>query len=198
MSVQSEIERINTEVAAQTGLIGDIAAALQAKAQSAPILQIKTVTATASGLTVTPDEDYDGLGAVSVSGDADLVPENIKEGVEIFGVTGTLASGNVPGLTFGTATLRQSDYDDELCFTIPGVSEVPRMIYYSLNKDVEGFPVEFLYFLGTEIGSTGLGDYWADDVYMTGDGCEVLFYALPEDVGNTVWYAYNTSLDEAY
>ena len=182
MSVQNEINRINTEVSAQAGLIGDIAAALQAKAQSAPILQIKTVTPAASGLTVTPDEDY----------------ENIKEGVEIFGVTGTLASGNVPGLTFGTATLRQSDYDDELCFTIPGVSEVPRMIYYSLNKDVEGFPVEFLYFFGTEIGNTGLGDYWTDDVYMTGDGCEVLFYALPEDVGNTVWYAYNTSLDEAY
>ena len=194
MSVQNEINRINTEVSAQAGLIGDIAAALQARAQSTPILQIKTVTPAASGLTVTPDEDYDGLGAVGVSGDA----ENIKEGVEIFGVTGTLASGNVPGLTFGTATLRQSDYDDELCFTIPGVPEVPRMIYYSLNKDVEGFPVEFLYFFGTEIGNTGLGDYWTDDVYMTGDGCEVLFYALPEDVGNTVWYAYNTSLDEAY
>ena len=81
MSVLNEINRINTEVSFQAGLIGDIAAALQAKAQSAPILQIKTVTPAASGLTVTPDEDYDGLGAVSVSGDADLVPENIKEGV---------------------------------------------------------------------------------------------------------------------
>ena len=100
MSVQSEIDRINTEVAAQTGLIGDIAAALQARAQSAPILQIKTVTPAASSLTVTPDEDYDGLGAVSVSGDADLVPENIKEGVEIFGVTGTWRASRWSFCTF--------------------------------------------------------------------------------------------------
>ena len=52
MSVQNEINRINTEVSAQTGLIGDIAAALQAKTQSAPLLQIKTVTPPASAIPI--------------------------------------------------------------------------------------------------------------------------------------------------
>lgn len=46
------------------------------------------------------DGNYDGYSSVTVYGDDDLIPANIKKDVEIFGVTGTLEEGtNLPTLT---------------------------------------------------------------------------------------------------
>lgn len=56
-------------------------------------LQEKTVTPTKEGLSVVPDSGFDGMSKVTVNGDANLVSENIKEGVSIFGVAGTLKGG---------------------------------------------------------------------------------------------------------
>ena len=55
-----------------------------------PLLQNKTITPAAETQTVTADDGYEGLGTVTINGDENLTSENIKSGVSIFGVTGTM------------------------------------------------------------------------------------------------------------
>lgn len=57
-----------------------------------PNLQSKAVTPSASNQYVYPSDGYDGLSSVTVNGDSNLKASNIKEGVEIFGVTGTYST----------------------------------------------------------------------------------------------------------
>lgn len=59
-----------------------------------PNLQSKTIDPSTSQQTVTPDQNYDGLSQVTVSGvtasiDQNITASNIKDGVTILGVTGT-------------------------------------------------------------------------------------------------------------
>lgn len=60
--------------------------------------QSKTVTPTAAGLTVSPDSGK-VLSSVIINGDSDLTANNIRNGVNIFGVTGTLNEGITPSGT---------------------------------------------------------------------------------------------------
>lgn len=62
-----------------------------------PNLQEKNITPSTLVQEITPDNGYDGLSKVTVNGDADLLAENIKKDVEIFGVTGTY-EGEAPNL----------------------------------------------------------------------------------------------------
>ena len=70
----------------------------------APSLQEKTVTPSTSTQAVSADSSYEGLSqvtveAVTASIDSDIISTNIRSGVEILGVTGTLEEGVTPSGT---------------------------------------------------------------------------------------------------
>lgn len=52
-------------------------------------LQEKTATPSKEQQVISPDEGYDGLSQVTINGDEDLIADNIKKDVNIFGVVGT-------------------------------------------------------------------------------------------------------------
>ena len=106
MSIQTEINRITqlrdeqtTLLSTQGVTINDIKQALQNKCTGTdPVLQEKTIAPSTSSQNVTPDNGYDGLSKVTVSAvtsaiDSDIKAANIKKGVNILGVTGTLEEG---------------------------------------------------------------------------------------------------------
>lgn len=53
--------------------------------------QSKTVTPNTAGFTVSPDAGKT-LSSVVINGDANLIADNVKEGVNVFGVVGSLTS----------------------------------------------------------------------------------------------------------
>ena len=79
---------------------------LQNKATFEPALQNKTITPSAETQVVTADSEYDGLGQVTVNGDENLVAENIKSGVSIFGVEGNAEVGTGSNVSYNTCTVK--------------------------------------------------------------------------------------------
>ena len=68
--------------------------------------QSKSVVPASYSQRIYPDGNFDALSSVYVSGDGDLVPSNIREGVEIFGVKGAYSTG----LNFQTKTVTPNRY----------------------------------------------------------------------------------------
>jgi hypothetical protein len=65
------------------------AAGLACEGTYAPVLETRFYIPVAAGDTIEPTKGYDGISKITIAGDDDLVPENIKAGVKIFKVTGT-------------------------------------------------------------------------------------------------------------
>lgn len=120
----------------------------------------KTVTPTTTNQTAVASGRYT-TGDVVVSGDANLVPENIAEGVSIFGVQGTHSGGG----TFDGATVTFID----------NVSSGGGLRVYALNPQLEVVrldnPGTLTIAVGT-IAAVSFGKFAA--LYETGD-VEILF-----------------------
>ena len=86
-----------------------------------PVLQSKTITPTKLNQTITADTGYDALSSVVVNGvtsdiDSNITAGNIKEGVSILGVTGTLkpvAAPNLQSKSVSPLTTNQTIEPDE-------------------------------------------------------------------------------------
>lgn len=111
-------------------------------------LQEKTVTPTKEGLGVVPDSGFDGMSKVTVNGDNNLVPENIKEGVSIFGVEGNY-KGNTAvnenksinltnGSPFmpGTSFVYNCFYDDRGDFSVEEIKLDKTNTSFTINSAI--------------------------------------------------------------
>lgn len=89
-----------------------------------------TITPGTETITAVPSGKYT-LGAVEVAGDSDLKAENIKKGVDIFGVSGTLSPGN--------AIYRWVRGSGGYSITIPDVPSKPKKVIM-LSGSGDDFP----------------------------------------------------------
>lgn len=91
---------IRAKVTQEGGIVG---AGTNEHAMSLPCQGAKTVTPTTFDQVAVASEVYT-TGDITVKGDANLIPENIAEGVSIFGVEGTHSGGSGGGNTVSITT----------------------------------------------------------------------------------------------
>lgn len=180
---------------------------LKAKAAALPVEKkvqdSKTVTPTTTDQTVSPDSGYDGLASVVVAGDADLVAANIKSGVSIFGVAGTMTAGE-------DVTAETETYTDLLTDLEAAVDALPDAGSGGSGGSVETCTVTITY-AGPPLPNTEGKIYYTDSscttnevLYAWGDTFEVIKgsvvvcggdYSFPISSGTN--YTYLKSVDGA-
>lgn len=82
-----------------------------------PVLEGVTIKPTGSEIVKVPPTGVDGFGIVTVEGDPNLLPENIREGETVYGVVGTHSDG----IDTSDATATQSDISEGATAYVNGV-----------------------------------------------------------------------------
>lgn len=113
---------------------GIVAAGSKSSTQQLTTQGAKTVTPGTSNQTAVASGRYT-TGAVTVKGDANLVPENIAEGVSIFGVQGTLSGGGLEWIKYQAPTFRAPPSATYSQISIPIISNVSTVILY-INANI--------------------------------------------------------------
>lgn len=152
---------------------------------TAPIQAAKTVTPSATEQTAVASGSFTS-GDVKVAGDANLVAENIKEGVSIFGVAGTLTGGGGGVTTYSrldtwqqismgnTLTVTMDHRPTVIVFYVSNemlptslstassvtLNTTGKLVAYSRNDNAPSIPEPTITSIGFTYSYTGRGNCW--------------------------------------
>ena len=135
MSNKETLQSNNTRLSINNTSLDDILTSINNLPEQSEVkLQDKEVTPTKETQTITSDVGYNGLNQVVVFGDNNLLADNIKDGVEIFGVIGNVkASASTP--TIGVVFEEWDNNGYPITATIYGFTSVPKNAF----KNVTGY-----------------------------------------------------------